>query len=183
MYCRMSPFAFSIAPFCHEEYGPAKYTGTPKLLLIISCAANSKPLSVVIVFIRPLKGMSSCFTVSANFLAFLPCFNFLMNSMFVCFSTKVTMAPQLPFPTMVSISKSPKRTPSTSFGLSLTLTRLGMTTRLPPTGLARCFNLYRKVGSATTILENKDNIQDILFTLEMKGIVRTLAGEIYHLLK
>lgn len=102
----------------------------------------------------------------------------------VClFSTKVTMAPQLPFPTMVSISKSPKRTPSTSFGLSLTLTRLGMTTRLPPTGLARCFNLYRKVGSATTILENKDNIQDILFTLEMKGIVRTLAGGIYHLLK
>ena len=160
-----------------------------------------------------------------------------MNSMFVCFSSKVTMAPQLPFPTMVSISKSPKRTPSTSFGLSLTLTRLGMTTRLPPTGLARCFNLYRKVGSATTILEDKDNIQDILpdaspkqqgierslfpdlspeeqsiidvlmrnndlqinmisvqsgidisrltallFTLEMKGIIRTLAGGMYHLL-
>ena len=40
MYCLTSPFAFSIALFCHEEYGSAKYTGTPRDLLIISCAAN-----------------------------------------------------------------------------------------------------------------------------------------------
>ena len=144
MYCLTSPFAFSIAPFCHEEYGSAKYTGTPRDLLIISCAANSTPLSVVMDFIFPLNGISSCFTVSANFFAFFPCFNFLINSIFVCFSTKVTIAPQLPFPTIVSISKSPNRTPSTSLGLSLILTRLGMTMRLPPTGLARCFNLWRQ---------------------------------------
>lgn len=45
----------------------------------------------------PLNGISIFFTVSANFLAFFPCFNFLINSIFVCFSTNVTIAPQLPF--------------------------------------------------------------------------------------
>lgn len=24
IYCLMSPFAFSMAPFCHDEYGSAK---------------------------------------------------------------------------------------------------------------------------------------------------------------
>ena len=35
-------------------------------------------------------------------------------------------------------------------------------TRLNYFSLAGMLDLYRKVGSATTILENKDNIQDIL---------------------
>ena len=35
---------FSIAPFCHEQYGSAKYTGTPKNLVMSLCAANSGPV-------------------------------------------------------------------------------------------------------------------------------------------
>ena len=50
IYCLISLFVFSIAPFCHEQYGSAKYTGTPKNLVISLCAANSGPLSVVMVF-------------------------------------------------------------------------------------------------------------------------------------
>ena len=36
MYCLMSPFTFSMAPFCHDEYGSAKYIFVPMLFAIIS---------------------------------------------------------------------------------------------------------------------------------------------------
>ena len=32
----MSPLIFSMAPFCYDEYGSAKYTFTPMLFAIIS---------------------------------------------------------------------------------------------------------------------------------------------------
>ena len=35
MYCLMSLFVFSMAPFCHEEYESVKYTGTPPRCLLI----------------------------------------------------------------------------------------------------------------------------------------------------
>ena len=44
IYCLISLFVFSIAPFCHEQYGSAKYTGTPKNLVMSLCAANSGPV-------------------------------------------------------------------------------------------------------------------------------------------
>ena len=50
IYCLINLFVFSIDPFCHEQYGSAKYTGTPKYFVMSLCAANSGPLSVVIVF-------------------------------------------------------------------------------------------------------------------------------------
>lgn len=36
IYCLISPFAFFIAPFSHEEYGCAKCTVVPNSLAIIS---------------------------------------------------------------------------------------------------------------------------------------------------
>ena len=54
----MSLLAFSIAPFCHALYGSVKYTLTPIFSVISSCAANSEPLSVVIVFNLSLNGYS-----------------------------------------------------------------------------------------------------------------------------
>lgn len=50
MYCLIGLLVFSTAPFCHEKYASVKNTGTPSLLVIHSCAANSLPLSVVVVF-------------------------------------------------------------------------------------------------------------------------------------
>ena len=49
IYCLINLFVFSTVPFCHEQYGSAKYTGTPKYLVMSLCTANSGPLSVVIV--------------------------------------------------------------------------------------------------------------------------------------
>lgn len=55
IYFRMSLFAFSIAPFCQEQYESAKYTlplsRPPRLSIrvISRCAANSQPLSVGVV--------------------------------------------------------------------------------------------------------------------------------------
>lgn len=55
IYFRMSLFAFSIAPFCQEQYESAKYTlplsRPPRLSMrvISRCAANSQPLSVGVV--------------------------------------------------------------------------------------------------------------------------------------
>ena len=55
MYCRISLLAFSMDPFCHEEYESAKKTRLGFLvpfgasaLDIILWAQNSDPLSVVI---------------------------------------------------------------------------------------------------------------------------------------
>ncbi len=36
MYCLIRRFRFSIAPFCHEEYGSVKYTVTPSFFEIYS---------------------------------------------------------------------------------------------------------------------------------------------------
>ena len=93
MYCLINPFIFSIAPFYHEEYGSAKQTGAPILLVIFSCKANSKPLSVVIVLITSLYGQSKCMTASASLSAFLPCFYFRISSRLVLRSVRVTIAP------------------------------------------------------------------------------------------
>ena len=68
MYFPMSLFAFSTLPFCHEAYESAKYTTTLSFPLMMSffdvsrCAANSHPLSVVIVFNHSLYGKSSLHT-------------------------------------------------------------------------------------------------------------------------
>ena len=50
IYCLINLFVFSIVPFCHEQYGSAKYTGTAKYFVMFLCTANSGPLSVVMVF-------------------------------------------------------------------------------------------------------------------------------------
>lgn len=74
----MSLFTFSMAPFCHEQYKSAKYTMTFSLPLIDSplvisrCAANSHPLSVVIVLSVFLYGNSSLTTAVAVGIGFLP---------------------------------------------------------------------------------------------------------------
>lgn len=71
IYFRMSLFAFSIAPFCQEQYESAKYTlpfsRPPRLSIrvISRCAANSQPLSVVIVWTNSLYGKSSLATTFA----------------------------------------------------------------------------------------------------------------------
>ena len=54
IYCLMSLLVFSIAPFCHEEQGSANQTTAPKCFVMSLCAANSGPLSVVMVFICSL---------------------------------------------------------------------------------------------------------------------------------
>ena len=107
----------------------------PMLFAIISWHANSVPLSVVIDFTLPLNSASKCMTVLASSLAFLPLFSFLMNSILVLLSVSVTIAQFPSFPTIVSISKSPKRLPSASTGRSLMLIRLGMDIRLRYTTL------------------------------------------------
>lgn len=115
---------------------------TPKLLPIISWQTNLVPLSVVIDLTCSLNGDSKCIIVRASSFASFPYLSFLINSILVLRSISVTMAPWFPFPTIVSISKFPKRFPSTSVGLSLILVLLGM--RLLPTGLAQCFSLWRQ---------------------------------------
>ena len=37
IYCLINLFVFSIVPFCHEQYGSAKYTGTAKYFVILMC--------------------------------------------------------------------------------------------------------------------------------------------------
>ena len=49
MYCGINLFVFSTAPFCHEEKESVKQTCTSNCAVIHLCAANSLPLSVVIV--------------------------------------------------------------------------------------------------------------------------------------
>ena len=68
MYCLISLFVFSIVPFCHEQYGSAKYTGTPKNFVMSLRAANSGPLSVVI-FLH-----HACKTVACG-----ECYQFISN--------------------------------------------------------------------------------------------------------
>ena len=68
-------------------------------------------LSVVMDFTQPLNGASRCITVLASSFAFFPLLGFLMNSILVPLSVSVTIAACPSFPTIVSISKSPKRLP------------------------------------------------------------------------
>ena len=126
MYCLISLFVFSIAPFCQEQYGSAKYTGTPKNLVMSLCAANSGPLSVVMVFRLSLYGSSSFLTTFARGFDCFPNGSFCISSILVDFSTSVSMA-CWSGSTIKSISKSPNLFPSTSLLLSwiLTLSLIG----------------------------------------------------------
>ena len=121
MYFLMSLFAFSTVPFCHEASESAKYTTTLSFPLMLSfldisrCAANSHPLSVVMVFNDPLYGNSSLHTTRAVGKALRPCSSFSMNMKFVERSVSVRIA--CPYEsTMVSISQFQKRVPSASAG-------------------------------------------------------------------
>ena len=49
MYCLISLFSFSMAPFCQDAYESAKYTVVPSAFAIFLWQANSLPLSVVMV--------------------------------------------------------------------------------------------------------------------------------------
>ena len=134
IYCLISLFVFSIAPFCHEQYGSAKYTGTPKYLVISLCAANSGPLSVVMVFRHSLYGSNSFLTAFARGFACFPNGSFRISGILVDFSTGVSMA-CWSGTTIKSISKSPNLFPSTSLLLSWMLT-LSLIGRCLPLG--RC---------------------------------------------
>ena len=93
MYCLMSLFVFSMFPFCHDEYESVKYTCTFSFLAIHSCAANSGPLSVVMVLSpSPLYGSSSLHTVLASGMACLPCLSFSIRKRSLLLSTSVRMA-------------------------------------------------------------------------------------------
>lgn len=86
------------------------------------CAANSLPLSVVMVFKHFLYAKSFLTTAFATGPAFLPCGSFSIITKFVRRSTRTRMA--WPWPsTMRTISKSPKRLPSASAGRSCMLVR------------------------------------------------------------
>ena len=79
------------------------------------CAANSHPLSVVMVFNDSLYGNSSLHTTRAVGKALRPCSSFSMSMKFVGRSVSVRIA--CPYEsTVVSISQSPKRVPSASAG-------------------------------------------------------------------
>ena len=121
-----------MAPFCHEQYGSAKYTGTPKNLVMSLCAANSGPLSVVMVFRQSLYGSSSLLTTFARGFDCFPKGSFCISSMLVDFSTSVSMA-RWSGSTIKSISKSPNLFPSASLLLSwiLNLSLIGI---CPPLG-------------------------------------------------
>lgn len=87
------------------------------------CAANSLPLSVVMVFKHFLYAKSFLTTAFATGPAFLPCGSFSIITKFVRRSTRTRMA----WPsTMRPISKSPKRLPSASAGRSCILVRPAM---------------------------------------------------------
>ena len=134
MYCLINLFVFSIAPFGHEQYGSAKYTGTPKYLVMSLCAANSGPLSVVMVFRLSLYGSSSFLTTFARGFDSFPNGSFCISSILVDFSTSVSMA-CWSGSMIKSISKSSNLSPSTSLLLSWIL-NLSLIGRCLPLG--RC---------------------------------------------
>ena len=120
MYFLMSLFAFSTVPFCHEAYESAKYTTTLSFPLMLSfldisrCAANSHPLSVVMVFNDSLYGNSSLHTTRAVGKALRPCSSFSMSMKFVERSVSVRIAcPHnplwCPFPNLPNASRLPLR--------------------------------------------------------------------------
>ena len=96
-----------MAPFSHELYGCAKYTGHPNSFEIISCSANSVPLSVVMLLTVSFASLIISTTACANGAALFPVSSFLIRSNELYLSTNVTIVPFPPFPTIVSISQSP----------------------------------------------------------------------------
>ena len=112
-----------------NKYGSAKYTGTPKYLVMSLYTANSDPLSVVIVFRLSLYGSSSFLTTFTRGFD-----SFCINNILVDFSTIVSMACWAGS-TIKSISKYPNLFPSTSLLLSWILT-LSFIGRCSPLG--RC---------------------------------------------
>ena len=97
------------------------------------CAANSGPLSVVMVFRLSLYGSSSFLTTFARGIDCFPNGSFCISSILVDISTSVSMA-CWSGPTIKSISKSPNLFPSTSLLLSWILT---------PSLIGRCLPLGR----------------------------------------
>ena len=133
IYCLMSLLAFSIAPFCHEAWESAKYTRLLSFLPLVLNAVemslweqNSEPLSVVMVLMDCRYGNSSRIATFARAVGFFPCGSRAISSMLVLLSVRVSIAPFLPFPTIVSISQSPNRFPFASAGRWWMLTLRGM---------------------------------------------------------
>ena len=96
---------------------------------MISCAANSVPLSVVMVLTGNPLPLHSLTTACASGTARFPESSFSMSMKQLFLSTKVTIAPlpSLPsFPTIVSISQSPTVCPLACAGLSSMETRSGI---------------------------------------------------------
>ncbi len=136
-----------MGPFCHGQYGSAKYTGTPNHFVISLCAANSGPLSVVMVFSLSLYGSSSLLTAFARGFDCFPNGSFCISNILVGFSTSVSMA-RWAGSTIRSISKSPNLFPSTSLFLSWMRT-LSLTGRCPPLGdacISSCVLCARQVS-------------------------------------
>ncbi len=103
------------------------------------CAANSGPLSVVMVFRQCLYGKSSFLTTFAKGFDCFPHGSFCISNILVDFSTSVSMACWAGS-RIRSISKSPNLFPSTSLLLSWMLT-LSLTGRYPPLGTMSVFHL------------------------------------------
>ena len=103
------------------------------------CAANSGPLSVVMVFRMSLYGSSSSLTTFARDFDCFPNGSFCISSILVDFSTSVSMA-CWSGSTIKSISKSPNLFPSTSLLLSWIL-NLSLIGRCPHLGTMPVFHL------------------------------------------
>lgn len=89
------------------------------------CAANSVPLSVVMVFTRALYGNNNQIAAFAVCRTFRSCLNFSMRMKLVECSVRVSMA--CPYASMmVSIFQFPKRLLSAYAGRSWTLVRLAI---------------------------------------------------------
>ena len=91
IYCLTSQFVFSIAPFCHEEQESAKQTTAPRYFVMSLCTAIQVHCRWLW-FICSLQGRSNLCTCIARGSDFLPCGNFVINSMVVERSTMQRMA-------------------------------------------------------------------------------------------
>lgn len=138
IYCLINLFVFSIAPFCHAAYASAKNIFVFSFEAIISCLQYSEPLSVVIVFTSLRYGNNILITASATPSAFFPLGNLRIIIKLVLRSHSVTMALFCCFPTMRSISQSPKRVPFASAGRSWMLNLLGIVRTFVFRGLLIC---------------------------------------------
>lgn len=166
MYCRISLFAFSIAPFCHDEYGSVKQTGVPSFCVIYSCAANYVPLSVVMVFTDCEQGESSLTTSLDSSSASLLYLSFETNSILVFLSTIVSITSLWFFSTIVSISKSLKRVPSASLGLSCMHSLFLMQGLQAPTGL------FLVLHSVSAVLVECSEVAFVLSDYLVDGFMR-----------